>query len=270
MNSPEKIIARFIENLQRHFNNELKLIYKKSVLDVRAGKEHLKIGFFKENTFELYNSTSCIEAEDKLLDIGISVALDQLVRREHQMFSIIRSKLKLNRKVFARKCVVKKINAPYAKLFLNAHHLMEYATAAFHYGLFLNEELMAVAAFSKGRKMDRLPKDKRSFELVRFCCKEGTTVTGGLSKLITHFISEKDPGDIMTYVDKQWSYGSGYLKCGFKAIGETKKQEFLVNKSTFERSYYKGETYDPRKFYLAQNGGNIKLVIETLSLLNDH
>ncbi len=260
MNSPEKIIARFTENLQRHFNNELKLSYKKHILDISTAKEHLKIGIFKENTFELYNSTSCIEADDKLSDISISVALDQIVRREHQMFSIIRSKLQLNCKVFARKCEVKKINAPYAKLFLDAHHLMEYATAAFHYGLFINEELIAVAAFSKGRKMDRLPAHKRSFELVRFCCKEGTTVTGGLSKLLKHFISEKEPGDVMTYVDKQWSYGTGYLKCGFKSIGETKKQEFLVDKKTFERSYFKGETYDPRKFYLTQNGGNIKLV----------
>ena len=256
----EKIVDRFVKNLQRHFNDELRISYKKSILEIYSDKERLKIGIFRENIFELYNLTTCIEAEDKLSGIGISVAVDQLARREQQMFSIIRSKLKLNTRVFARKCEIKKINPTYAKLFLDAHHLMAYATAAFHYGLFLNKELIAVATFSKGRKMDRLPPDKRSFELVRFCCKDGITITGGLSKFLKHFISEKQPGDIMTYVDKQWSYGHGYLKCGFKSIGETRKQEFLINKSTLERSYFKGETYDPRKFYLAQNGGNIKLV----------
>jgi hypothetical protein len=258
--SAEKIIARFSKNLQRHFKDQLKLSYKKNIFEIVAGKEHLKIGIFKENTFELYNSTSCVDDDKKLEGIRFSIALDQLVRREQQMFSIIRSKLQLNKKIFARKCDVKKINATYARLFLDAHHLMEYATSAFHYGLFSNDELIAVAAFSKGRKMDRLPADKRSFELVRFCCKEGITVTGGLSKLLKHFIKEKQPGDIMTYVDKQWSYGSGYLKIGFKSIGETKRQEFIVDRNTFERSNYKGEEYDQRKSYLVQNGGNLKLV----------
>jgi hypothetical protein len=256
----EKIIERFTRNLQRHFKDQLKLSCKKNVLEIAVGKENLKIGIFKENIVELYKSTSCVEEEKTPDEMRISVALDQLVRREQQIFSIIRSKLQLNKKIFARKCTIKKINVTYAKLFLDAHHLMAYATAAFHYGLFSNDDLMAVAAFSKGRRMDRLPADKRSFELVRFCCKDGITVTGGLSKLITHFITEKQPGDIMTYVDKQWSYGSGYLKCGFKLIGETKKQEFIVNKSTFERNYYKGEDYDERKSYLVQNGGNLKLL----------
>lgn len=256
----EKIIDRFQKNLQRHFKQELKLSFKKGVLSIVAGKEELRFAIFKESICEFYNSTPCSVDDTVPGDIKIHIAQDQLARRELQMFSIIRSKLQLNTTIFARKCQVKRINTTYAKLFLDAHHLMEYASAAFHYGLFFNEELFAVAAFSKGRKMDRLPADKRSFELVRFCCKEGVTVTGGLSKLLQHFIEEKEPGDIMTYIDKQWSSGSGYLKCGFKLHGETKKQEFLINKTTYERHNFKGEKFDPKKFYKVQNCGNLKLV----------
>jgi hypothetical protein len=255
----EKIIDRFSKNLLRHFKNEVKLNYKKGVFELKAGKEELKIAVFKENPCELYNSISATKLHDGS-DIKIHLAQDQLARRETQIFSIIRSKLQLNKKIFARKCEVKKVNTTYARLFLDAHHLMEYASSAFHYGLFLNEELIAIAAFSKGRKMDRLASHLRSFELVRFCCKDGVTVTGGLSKLLKHFVDEKKPGDVMTYVDKQWSEGLGYLKCGFQEIAETKKQEFLINKATCERTYYKGEKFDPKKFYLTQNLGNLKLV----------
>lgn len=256
----EKIIAHFNKNLHRHFNEELTINYKKGVFDLQAGEQHLKLGVYKENAFSLYNviTDNDIDKEDVL---DIHLAQDQLARRETQIFSIIRSKLHLNKKVFARKCVVEKINATYARLFLNAHHLMEYATAAFHYGIFLNDELIAVAAFSKGRKMNRLPSYLRSFELVRFCCKDGITVTGGLSKLLKHFVADKKPGDIMTYVDNQWSKGSGYIKCGFKLTGETKKQEFLIDKTTMERTYYKGEKYDQKKFYITQNLGNLKLIL---------
>jgi hypothetical protein len=267
LNLTPKIIERFIENLQRHFKNvgyaekpDLKIHHKKQVYTIDTGKHHLTMGVYRENPCELYGSISSKENDEKAPDFQL--AQDQLARREIQIFSIIRSKLQLNKKIFARNCQVKKVHANYARLFLDAHHLMEYATAAFHYGLFLDEELIAIAAFSKGRKMDRLPAHLRSFELVRFCCKDGITVTGGLSKLLKHFLADKEEaGDIMTYVDNQWSRGSGYIKCGFQIIGETKRQEFLINKATCERSYYKGEKYNPRKFYVTQNLGNLKLVL---------
>ncbi len=184
----------------------------------------------------------------------------QAVTAPQKIAAIIRSKLGLNTSVFARNCLLQKIDKTTATKFLNLYHLMNAAQSAYHYGLFHKNELVAVASFSKGRKMNRLPADKRSFELIRFCCKSGITVTGGLSKLVRNFVREKQAGDVMTYVDKQWSDGGSFLRAGFKRAGESEPVTFIVNKNTYERNYYTGNAFDEQQFYLASNFGNLKLV----------
>jgi hypothetical protein len=176
--------------------------------------------------------------------------------------AIVQAKLGLNHRVFARNCELKKISKELAENFLNEFHIMGSTRSAWNYGLFYKNELLAVASFSKGRKMNRLPSDKRSYELIRFCCKSGYTVTGGLSKLVKNFCEEKNAGDVMTYVDKQFSSGQSFIKAGFLKAGETEPNCFLVNKKTFERHPMKDadEGYDQEKFYRTCNKGNIKMI----------
>lgn len=109
--------------------------------------------------------------------------------------------------------------------------------------------------------MNRLPEGKQSFELIRFCCKSGITVTGGLSKLMSNFYIEKNAGDIMTYVDKQFSNGDSFIKAGFKIHSETPPLNFLINKKTFERiPLAENKIFDKKIFYSTQNSGNLKLI----------
>lgn len=187
--------------------------------------------------------------------------LDYIVSEPVKTSAAILSRLGLNERIFARNCEVKKAEKEKAETFLNKHHLMNATQSAYNYGLFYKNELVAIASFSKGRKMNRLPSDKRSYELIRFCCRYGTTITGGLTKLLKHFSEEKGAGDIMTYVDKQWSDGSAFVKAGFKKQGETEANYFLIERKIFKRIYFRtGEVFDSKKFYLTQNKGNIKLI----------
>ena len=134
--------------------------------------------------------------------------------------------------------------------------------SAFNYGLFYEEKIVAAGSFSKGRKMDRLAGDQRSFELIRFCNGKGITVSGGLSKLVKHFIREKNPGDIMTYVDKQFAEGGSFLKMGFRKLGETKPVCFLVDKNLMTRKPMLADSpYDKKKYYKSCNEGNLKFVL---------
>ena len=111
--------------------------------------------------------------------------------------------------------------------------------------------------------MNRLPEGKQSFELIRFCCKRGITITGGLSKLMKHFFIEKKAGDIMTYIDKQFSNGDSFIKAGFIKHSETIPISFLVNKKTFERKVFKeDEIFDEKLFYKTQNAGNVKMIYQ--------
>jgi len=223
LRSPEKIIDHFIKALIKELPRETKTKQEDQQILLTHQQHKCSIRFFKERPADKFK--------------GLQLPIDLLVTKKDKLISIIQSKLHYTRKVYGRQCIGRRIETVLA-----------------------SAELIAVASFSKGRKMNRLKENQRSFELVRYCCKEGITVTGGLTKLLKCFADEKDPGDIMTYVDKQLSEGASYLKCGFKLHSETKKQEFLVNAGTFERSYFKGEEFDPKKFYISENLGNLKLV----------
>lgn len=154
--------------------------------------------------------------------------LDYLEKEQQKLSALIRSKLKLNASIFARNCELKKLDKKTAEEFLNTYHLMNATQSAFNYGLFHNAELIAVASFSKGRKMNRLQEHERSFELIRFCCKEGITVTGGLTKLVKNFCREKKAGDVMTYISKQFGDGKSFTNAGFKKTGETERNIKLI------------------------------------------
>lgn len=187
---------------------------------------------------------------------------DLIITQPEKLAAIIQSKLGLNIKIFARNCEVKKIDKSKAENFINQYHLMKATQSAFNYGLFLKEELIAVAAFSKGRKMNRLSEDKRSYELIRFCCKDGLSIAGGLSKLIKNFCRERDAGDVMTYIDKQLLPGNSFINAGFVTHSETEPSYYLVDKSSFERQAIKPKIpdYNTQQFYRIKNSGNIKLV----------
>lgn len=187
--------------------------------------------------------------------------LDQIVREPQKITALILSKLGLNQTVFARSCEVKRVDKKQAAEFLDFYHIMNSTQSAYNFGLFNQNELIALASFSKGRKMNRLEEHQRSFELIRFCCRTGITVTGGLTRLIKNFCNEKQAGDIMTYVDKQLSDGTSFVRAGFKKHSETEPNYFLVNRETFERIPANEDTaYDAALFYLSRNSGNIKLV----------
>lgn len=191
----------------------------------------------------------------------IALSKDYLINQSDKIVYFVQSKLHLNKTVYARNCTIKKIDKLTASHFLNAYHFLNSANSAYNYGLFYADELLCVATFSKGRKMNRLLEHERSFELIRYCTKGGITVTGGLSKIIKHFYIEKNPGDIMTYIDKQFSDGKSFIKTGFKLHSETYPNYFLINKKTFERILIKeNETFDENKFYRTSNFGNLKLV----------
>jgi hypothetical protein len=193
---------------------------------------------------------------------SLSMPIDYLVKQPEKIGAIIQSKLGLNQRIFARNCELKKVNKAEAEQFLKTYHLMNSTQSASNYGLYHKGELMAVASFSKGRKMRRLREDQRSFELIRFCCKKGYTITGGLSKLLKHFIKEKKAGDIMTYVDQQWSEGDAFVKAGFKRLEKTEPKRFLINRKNFERALLAegDETLNAKMHFELKDAGNLKLI----------
>lgn len=228
----------------------IRAVLKNQEVFLKAGKKNFSFRIATEPNTEARNAAVPI------------LPLDQIVRQAEKVAALIQSKVGLNRRVFARNCEVNKIPKSQAEQFLNSYHLLNSTQSAWNYGLFFKEELLAVASFSKGRKMRRLPENLRSYELIRYCSKPGITVTGGLSKVLKTFIRERKAGDLMTYVDAQWSDGSTFVKAGFKIQEQQNPREFLVNRKNFERRLRKQEEPIPDSHYLSRDSGNIKLIYQ--------
>lgn len=192
----------------------------------------------------------------------LQLPLDLLYTAPDKLLALISSKLKCNQTLFARSCHYRKVDKSEAEKFLDQYHLLGKANCAYHRGLYHHDTLVALASFSKGRKMNRLPAHLRSFELIRFCCMQDITVTGGLSKLLNNFCKEKQVGDVMTYVDRQFSDGASFLRCGFRFHSQTPPTQFRVDKQSYKRTPVTADTKkdDGQNSYLTQNAGNLKLV----------
>ena len=163
-------------------------------------------------------------------------------------------------RIHGRKTHVARIDQATAADFLQTHHMLGPTKAKFKYGLFRGEELVAVATFSGGRRMTEAGREGRSFELIRTCNAQGKTVVGGVSKLLKAFIREHQPGDIMTYVGRDWSEGHMYEGLGFARVSETDPQWLWVDPAFGRRNLLREGENPPHGAQLAWYPGNAKLV----------
>ena len=132
-------------------------------------------------------------------------------------------------RIFARKTTSHRINATTAMNFLEEHHLWGATRAKYYYGLFVGEELEAVATFSSRRKILRDNRPHRSHELLRFCAKRNSNVVGGISKLLKIFTLQQKPDDIVTIIDRDWGDGSGWHSVGFETVCTCNPIVMVVN-----------------------------------------
>ncbi|MGL4909082.1 MAG: hypothetical protein ACRC3G_07095, partial [Bacteroidales bacterium] len=93
----------------------------------------------------------------------------------------------------ARQTKVCQLTSPQLLAFLQKHHFQVPLDGTYKYGLFLNNEIVAVASFSRGCIMKQKGDKYRSHELLRFANATNSIVAGGLSKLLVHFIREHIP-----------------------------------------------------------------------------
>ena len=194
------------------------------------------------------------------IELGKKVYVFEDLWRSHE--EIVASKFswfaKMHDKIDARNCTAIKVSETDATVFLNRFHLMNYAKSTYHYALIFEKQICAIASFSHGRKMNRLPEGKLGYELVRFATLPNLSITGGMSKLISKFAEEVKPGDIMTYIDPLTGETKGLKKIGFKEIETTKPVQLYVDILTHQRLHkINKETKNAIEFLTL---GNSKLV----------
>lgn len=228
-------------------------------------KSHIRVDFYTINVVVLIY----LEAQTtrfKLPNLRtIHVDIDLLISNSTKIIKRLCSLLGKGIVIYARETVVARIDKKNSLDFQTEHHLQAALPGKYRYGLYLNGELVSLAVFSGGRRMNDMHVNYRSYELLRFCHKSGYRIVGGLSKLIKAFQKDFTPGDIMTYVDIDWAQDSNLKTLGFVEKGETEPQSFWVNGST--RIHISNTEHLTRlqseypNGYIKKNSGSKKLVI---------
>lgn len=181
---------------------------------------------------------------------------DVCISRPELVLARLKSLTGSNIKIHGRKTIVRKIDKPIADLFLSLNHLQGAVSARYKFGLFMHEELVAVATFSALRKM-RCAENYKSAELIRFAVKTGYSINGGLSKLIASFRNQLKPNDLMTYADRDWSTGEAYIKLGFLNTDILVSQVFSLDKH-----YNRSLMTESKDLHQVFNTGSLKYILK--------
>ena len=140
----------------------------------------------------------------------------QWYQKQDIIKSMLLSKVGRSTKLHGRKCSIKKVKTLDKGMFLDRTHIQGKCNSSINIGLYYDNKLISIATFGKSR-YDK----KYEYELLRYSSELNTTVVGGFSKLLKHFIKEYSPKNILTYCDKSTSIGNLYYKAGFQLIGIT-------------------------------------------------
>ena len=130
------------------------------------------------------------------------------------VLSMIRQKLGLSKRLYARKLVVDRdVPADEAREFLGSNHLQGSVNSKLRYGLRAKTsgKLACLMTFGKSRF------DKNgAMELLRFASAQGITVVWGASRLLAAFQKDHPNEGLVSYADLRHSQGNLYRKLGFK------------------------------------------------------
>lgn len=179
---------------------------------------------FRDANYHLNKHALATEAGCSL----IQVFDDEWSDKKEIVKSIVKNRLSLTDTItYARKTTIKIVPLKKAKEFLKNNHLQGYANAEILLGLYQDDELLTIATFSKKRRvLGDMPDDW--YELVRLCTRINTSVVGGFSKLIKHFIKTYLPEGIKTFCDRRYFNGLGYRTVGFIESHVSKPNYFYV------------------------------------------
>jgi very-short-patch-repair endonuclease len=155
----------------------------------------------------------------------IHIFEDEWVNKKDIVKSILINKFgKTPNRVYGRKCKIVNLTNKIAKQFLNDNHIQGFIGGT-HYGLEHNNTLVSILTVGKPRFNKNY-----DYEILRFCNKLNHSVIGGLSKLIKNIKNPKK--SIISYADKRYGDGLGYINIGFKKINESSPNYWYFSNKT--------------------------------------
>lgn len=254
----EQELKTFITSLDTAFiSNDRNLIAPKE-LDILIPSKKIAIEYdglfwhsdkFVESDYHLNKTKMCNTMGYKLLHIFE----DEWANKKSIVKSIVKRSLGyVGNRIYGRKCIIKEIDTQTSRTFINKNHIQGYVNSNHKYGLYFNEELVAIMTFGSLRKIMGNISKPNEYEMLRFCSKLDTQVIGGASKLFKHFLRTHNPKKIISYANRRYFDGKMYTSMGMKFIGETKPNYYYYDGKTVTREH----RYKYRKDMLVKRGYN--------------
>ena len=215
-------LTEFIRSLNFNIKSNDRKIIVPYELDIWIKSHNLAIEF-NGNFYHSYNRIETTKERNKHkhkadLTHEKEISLLQIASHEwnnnkNLIKSMIKHRLGLSNRIYARKCTIQKIDNKITSKFFTVSHISGHRHAKIAYGLYYNDELVSAINFNP---------IKNNYEIIRYASLPGLTIVGGLSKLLTRFIKDHKPNSIMTFVDRRYGNGIGYKKFGFELMSITK------------------------------------------------
>ena len=165
---------------------------------------------YKENNYHLNKLQLCNSKNIRL----ITIFEDEWLERQKQVKGFFLSVLNKNsRKLYARKLKLKEVSKEEAKTFLEETHIQSFTTFCISFGLYQDEELLAVITGNQHHRQGH----GHLFVLNRLAFKYDVSIAGGSSRLLKALIQwarTNGYGKLISWSDNRWSEGNVYEKLG--------------------------------------------------------
>ena len=183
---------------------------------------------------------------------------DQWITSQLAIEKQLIARVKPLRSVFARDTRIVSIDAAVARDFLDKEHVKGFLKGSRYLGCivpphrvfrgiessytFEGNPLLAVAVFGKSITMNEPGFEGCiSGELVEIATLSSIRLVGGLTKFLQAYKDlHPDLHNVMTYVDKEWNSGKGFMAVGFEKVGDTDPIRFdtiRTNKGNLKLRY---------------------------------
>jgi hypothetical protein len=175
-----------------------------------------KNGVYKDLP-KMYHRDKFLEAKEKGVHL-ISIFDVDWWNNQDKIKMYLDSIFKPKKSIYARKCEIKSITKELADEFTDKYHLQGHTRFnTINYGLYLDNDLLAVMSFGKYRLKKNID---GHYELHRYCVKDGITIVGGANKLLKAFEREYNPKELLSFSDNDYFSGGIYERLGFDNDGQ--------------------------------------------------
>ena len=163
----------------------------------------------------------------------IQIFEDEYIGHKNIVFGKIRHIIgydNFQRKVYARKCIIKEIDKEVAKNFLDTNHIQGYGKSTLFLGAYDNSELVAVMGF--------LNEGNNNWNLTRFATDITKLCCGLGGKMFKYFLGKYNPKYVKSFADRRWTLDKDnnlYTKIGFKLESVLKPDYRYVENGSYKR-----------------------------------